>query len=143
MIKLNSFIKKCIITAVIGLIFSSIGGIVGWTWSTRADFVTKAEAAIMIETRLCSILDYIKTMDNRITSRFHDVLDLMESKHMISDNRLDVRLDVIENKLTTAMDNLETKVENKIEKLIENIHNRDENLSMPKLDTSSDENDIQ
>ena len=96
-----NYIKRYILTILISFIFSGLGGIAGWTWATRGDYITKVEASDIITLRVESLKDYLGFFEGRLSSKLSSIDNAISS---------------LDEKRETRLNKLEEKIEVKLEK---------------------------
>jgi len=112
------YIKRYILTILISFIFSGLGGIAGWTWATRGEYVTKsevrgfvtrAEAGEMITLRFQSLKDYLSFFEDRLSKKLSGI----DASITSLDERREKRLNTLEDKIETKLDRLEDLLKKK------------------------------
>jgi len=93
------YIKKQIVITLIVLLGSGVGGVVGWTWATRNDYITKVEANEMITSRFQSLKDYLGFFEGRLSSKLSSIYNAISS---------------LDEKRETILNKLEEKIEVKL-----------------------------
>uniref|UniRef100_A0A6M3LEC7 Uncharacterized protein n=1 Tax=viral metagenome TaxID=1070528 RepID=A0A6M3LEC7_9ZZZZ len=120
---LTNNLKNYLLTAMIALIFSGIGGAVGWTWSARSEYITKTEASEMITQRFLTLKDYLRFFEERLSTKLFSIdtaIGNLEEKRDTKLDKLDAkretRLILLEERLETKLN----KIDNKIETILRN-----------------------
>jgi len=98
-----SYIKKQIVITLIVLLGSGVGGVVGWTWATRNDYITKVEANEMITSRFQSLKDYLGFFEDRLSKK----LSSIDASISGLDEKREDRLNKLEDKIEIKLDALE------------------------------------